>query len=85
MNDKRENEIPQMGLVKFTDAETGEERWIDTNDSKIRKHITDVSQEIARARKSLFISSRLDSIEIQTGQNYVKPLVQFFRLRGRRW
>ncbi len=85
MNDKRENEVPQMGLVKFTDAETGEERWIDTNDSKIRKHITDVSQEITRARKSLFISSRLDSIEIQTGQNYVKPLVQFFRLRGRRW
>jgi len=85
MNDKRENEVPQMGLVKFTDAETGEERWIDTNDSKIRKHITDVSQKIARARKSLFISSRLDSIEIQTGQNYVKPLVQFFRLRGRRW
>jgi len=85
MNDKRENEIPQMGLVKFTDAETGEERWIDTNDSQIRKHITDVSQEIARVRKSLFISSRLDSIEIQTGQNYVKPLVQFFRLRGRRW
>jgi uncharacterized protein (DUF58 family) len=85
MNDKRENEIPQMGLVKFTDAETGEERWVDTNDSKIRKHFTDVRQEITRARKSLFISSRLDSIEIHTGQNYVKPLVQFFRLRGQRW
>lgn len=85
MNDIRENEIPRMGLVKFTDAETGEERWLDTNDSKIRRHLKETRQEIARVRKSLFVSSRLDSIEIQTGQNYVKPLVQFFRLRGQRW
>jgi uncharacterized protein (DUF58 family) len=85
MSDKRENEIPQMGLVKFTDAETGEERWIDTNDLKMRRHLSDVRQKITEQRKSLFIKSRLDSIEIQTGQNYVKPLVQFFKARGKRW
>ena len=85
MNDKRENEIPQMGLVKFTDAETGEERWIDTNDSRIRRHLTEVRQKVTTQRKSLFIKSRLDSIEIQTGKDYVKPLVQFFRVRGKRW
>jgi uncharacterized protein (DUF58 family) len=85
MSDKRENEIPRMGLVKFTDAETGEERWIDTNDLKMRKHLSEGRQKITEQRKSLFIKSRLDSIEIQTGQNYVKPLVQFFRVRGKRW
>ena len=85
MNDKRENEIPQMGLVKFTDAETGEERWIDTNDSRIRSHLAEVRQRVTAQRKSLFIKSRLDSIEIQTGKDYVKPLVQFFRVRGKRW
>ena len=85
MNDKRENVIPQMGLVKFTDAETGEERWIDTNDSRMRRYLTEVRQRVAAQRKSLFIKSRLDSIEIQTGKDYVKPLVQFFRVRGKRW
>ena len=85
MNDKRENEIPQMGLVKFTDAETGEERWIDTNDSRIRSHLTEVRQRVTTQRKSLFIKSHLDSVEIQTGKDYVKPLVQFFRVRGKRW
>jgi uncharacterized protein (DUF58 family) len=85
MSDKRENEIPKMGLVKFTDAETGEERWIDTNDLKMRKHLSDARRKITEQRKSLFIKSRLDSIEIQTGQNYVKPLVEFFRVRGKRW
>jgi len=36
-------------------------------------------------RKSLFLSSRLDNVEINTGENYIKPLVQFFRLREKRW
>jgi uncharacterized protein (DUF58 family) len=85
MGDKRENEIPKMGLVKFTDAETGEERWIDTNDLRMREHLLELRKKITEQRKSLFIKSRLDSIEIQTGQNYVKPLVQFFRVRGKRW
>jgi uncharacterized protein (DUF58 family) len=85
MGDKREDEIPKMGLVKFTDAETGEERWIDTNDLRMREHLLELRKKITEQRKSLFIKSRLDSIEIQTGQNYVKPLVEFFRVRGKRW
>lgn len=85
MNDIRESVLPKMGLVKFTDAETGDERWIDTNDFRIRKHLSEVRKKTAEKRKTLFITSRLDSVEIQTGQNYVKPLVQFFRVRGKRW
>ena len=85
LNDKRESEIPEMGLVKLTDAETGEERWVDTSSTKIQKRLKEVRSDMIRKRKSLFISSRLDSIEVQTGDDYVKPLVQFFRLRERRW
>ncbi len=85
LNDKRESEIPAMGLVKLTDAETGEERWVDTSSTKIQKRLKEVRSDMIRKRKSLFISSRLDSIEVQTGDDYVKPLVQFFRLRERRW
>lgn len=85
LNDPRELEIPKIGLVKFTDSETGEERWIDTNDAKVQRAIADYRQRISSARKSLFISSRLDSIEINTNENYVKPLVKFFRVRERRW
>ncbi len=85
LNDKRESEIPAMGLVELTDAETGEERWVDTSSTKIQKRLKEVRSDMIRKRKSLFISSRLDSIEVQTGDDYVKPLVQFFRLRERRW
>lgn len=85
LNDKREAEIPKMGLVKFTDAETGEERWVDTSSTKVQKRLREVRKKMMENRKSLFISSRLDSIEVQTGDDYVKPLVQFFRLREKRW
>ena len=74
-----------MGLVKLTDAETGDERWIDTSNKRIRSMLKQQREEVVKKRKSLFVSSRLDSIEIQTGQNYITPLVQFFRRREKRW
>jgi len=85
LNDRREFSLPKIGLIKFKDNETGEERWIDTNDSKVQKTIIDIRQRIIQGRKSLFLTSRLDSIEVNTDQNYIKPLVQFFRNRERRW
>jgi uncharacterized protein (DUF58 family) len=85
LKDKRETEIPGIGLLKLIDAETGEERWVDTSSIKVQNRLKEVRREMAQQRKSLFISSRLDSIEVQTGDDYVKPLVQFFRLRERRW
>ncbi len=85
LEDPRENELPKMGLVKLTDAETGDERWIDTSNKKIRTMLKSQREELIKKRKSLFLSSRLDSIEIQTGQNYITPLVQFFKRREKRW
>jgi uncharacterized protein (DUF58 family) len=85
LNDQRELLLPNIGLVKFADPETGFERWIDTADIKVQKALSGTWQRIRTNRKSLFISSRLDSIEINTHENYVKPLVQFFRRREKRW
>lgn len=85
INDEREKTVPKMGLVKFTDAETGKERWIDTSSSKVQNWISQYYRRLISERKTLFIKSRLDSIEIKTGENYVTPLVNFFRLRERRW
>jgi len=85
LDDRRETEIPQMGLIKLTDAETNQERWIDTSSSRVQDALRKRREEILEKRKSLFISSRLDSIYVQAGSNYITPLVNFFRLRERRW
>lgn len=85
INDKREKYIPKLGLVKFTDAETGEEKWIDTSSASFQRTLEDIRQSNALLMKTMFTKSRLDSIEVQTGEDYVKPLVQFFKMRERRW
>ncbi|MCJ7555202.1 MAG: DUF58 domain-containing protein [Ignavibacteriaceae bacterium] len=85
LDDVRERELPKIGLVKLKDAETGTERWIDTSDTRVRSSLMFSQREKIQKRKSLFVSSRLDSIEVTTGEDYVKPLVRFFKLRERRW
>ena len=85
MDDRRETEIPKMGLIKLTDAETNQERWVDTSSRKVQKVLQKRREEMIGKRKSLFITSRLDSIYVRTGENYITPLVNFFRMREKRW
>jgi len=85
LNDEREKVLPRIGLVKFVDAETGAERWIDTSSSSVQRQLHKIKMLNIEKRKTLFVASRLDSIEVQTGRDYVKPLVQFFKMRERRW
>ncbi len=85
LDDRRENELPAIGLVKLTDAETGQERWIDTSSNRVRKMMRKTRGEAVNKRNALFLTSRIDRIQIETGKDYIKPLVQFFRLRERRW
>jgi uncharacterized protein (DUF58 family) len=85
LDDRRENEIPPIGLIKFTDAETGEERWIDTSNKRVRSTMQLARKEAVAKRNTMFLTSRLDRIHVQTGLDYIKPLVQFFRMREKRW
>jgi uncharacterized protein (DUF58 family) len=85
LDDRREKEIPNLGLVKLSDAETGEERWIDTSSNRVRGQMILYRKEKEKIRNSVFVTSRLDKIEVTTGSNYIQPLVQFFRQREKRW
>ncbi|MEJ2615408.1 MAG: DUF58 domain-containing protein [Ignavibacteriaceae bacterium] len=57
LNDQREKEIPKMGLIKFTDAETGRERWIDTNSKSFQKNLASIRWNNMQKLKSLFTSA----------------------------
>lgn len=85
LDDRREKEIPDIGLVKLADAETGAERWIDTGSKRVRTQMISDRKEREKIRNSIFVKSRLDRIEVTTGSNYIQPLVQFFRRREKRW
>lgn len=85
LRDQREKSMFDAGLIKFRDAETGDIRFIDTGDKIIRQSIIDENKHWSEFRRQLFVSSRLDSIDIETSGSYVKPLVDFFKLREKRW
>jgi len=83
--DPRERELPRVGLVTFRDAETGAQRWVDTGDLKVAAAYLAYRRSVEEFRKATFIKAKLDSIDIRLDKPYMKPLVDFFRLRERRW
>ena len=83
--DPRENELPRMGLVTFRDAETGEQRWVDTASTGVLAAFRAYRRAVEDSRRTTFVKAKLDSIDIRLDKPYMKPLTDFFRLRERRW
>lgn len=83
--DPREHELPSVGLVTFRDAETGAQRWVDTANPKVSAAFRAYRRSVEDSRRATFIKAKLDSIDIRLDKPYMKPLVDFFRLRERRW
>jgi uncharacterized protein (DUF58 family) len=84
LTDPREEELPPVGLMKLRDAESGIERWIDTSSRAVRNEFAGHWQRRRAQRKDIFVRSRVDSIPIRVDRPYIKPIVDFFRLRERR-
>lgn len=84
MNDPRERELPKVGLIKMKDAETGQERWIDTSDSNIRQSFVQYWRKHDERMKKAFLSTKVDRITIETHKPYLRPLVDFFKMRESR-
>ncbi len=85
INDELEDELPDVGLVKLRDPETDAQKWIDTSNKKLRK-----AYKIRRMKQKAYIQDRMlkmkiDAVEVQTNQSYVKPLMNFFQRRGSRY
>lgn len=79
--DPFEQSLPDIGLVKMLDSETGEEKWIDTSSRHARntyqgwwnKHVDGINNTFRRCG--------VDSVFISTGEDYVKPLIRLFESR----
>lgn len=80
--DKMEAELPNVGLMKVADAETGEERWIDTSQKRIRQQYSSWWKNRQTAMEETFNRSRVDSISVRTDEDYVKALLNLFRRRA---
>jgi len=82
--DKRDFELPDVGLATFEDLESGEMVVVDTSDKNVRAHFKHEMNRIREARRQLFFKLGLDSVEVDTGGSFVRPIRDLFARRARR-
>ena len=87
VEDPRELELPDVGLARFTDPESGETVDVDTGDRAVRASFESTVQAEREGRTRLFRRLGIDEVVVRTDTGYIEPLMRFFRqreLRGRR-
>lgn len=84
VSDAREWSMPNVGLIRLKDAETGEFFLLDSNSKKNRQAYQDLMQKNRSQRDQFFVKLKLAAIDLKTGQDFVEPLNRFFSQRERR-
>ena len=82
--DERETEMPNVGLVQFEDAETGQVRWFDTSKEKNRISYKANGLKKHGAIKEALRRSGVDHTRLGTHESYIQPLMTLFKRRGSR-
>ncbi|MBR1484856.1 MAG: DUF58 domain-containing protein [Prevotella sp.] len=80
--DKRARELPDVGLMKVVDAETGFEQYVDTSSRRLRESYRRYWLTRQSQLQETFAKSNVDSISIATDEDYVKSLLGLFKQRG---
>lgn len=79
--DSFERTIPNIGLAYFKDAETNEYKWIDTASRRTRENYSKWWKTKYDSGTIAFNKSKVDWVDMKTGQDYVKPLLGLFKKR----
>lgn len=82
--DKRDSHLPDVGLMRVEDLETGVSRWIDTSSSKVRKTYDKWWYNRQQSMSTTLRSSRVDFATVATDEDYVVALMSLFKNRGAR-
>jgi uncharacterized protein (DUF58 family) len=85
VTDERESKFENFGIIEFEDAETGEIVAVDTADLSFREKFATGSSELTTGLERTFARMNVDFVQLTTGQDYIKPLTAFFKMRERRF
>jgi uncharacterized protein (DUF58 family) len=77
--DRREAELPNIGLVKFHDAETGHDLWVDTAITSVRNNYAQAWCDNQNQIQQLFTRTGVDYVSVRTDEDYVKALMHLFK------
>lgn len=79
--DRRDAELPDVGIMEVQDAETGRKMWIDTSLAALRVHYRGEWERLSRETASVLNRSRVDNVSVATDEDYVKALIKLFNRR----
>jgi uncharacterized protein (DUF58 family) len=82
--DKREAELPDVGLIRMQDAETGKLLWVDTSRRITRERYRLNWENRQKEMEGVFTRTGVDNVKIATDQNYIQPLINLFKKREKR-
>ena len=83
IEDPREKELPNVGIIALEDAETGELVELNTARAAVRKSFSELSLERAQRLRSDLRAEGVDTVQLRTDTPYIPPLQRFFKSRGR--
>ncbi|MBF0254500.1 MAG: DUF58 domain-containing protein [Candidatus Omnitrophica bacterium] len=84
VEDDREAEFPKVGAIELVDAESGRRLYFNSSSGRFRKRFSKLCKDSVEERNHLFDSIRMDHIEIRARENFVDPLIRFFKRRERK-
>ncbi len=84
VEDPSERRLPDIGLARFMDPETGAQVDIDTSDPDVRRQFERAVEEEEVARRQLLRRLAIDEVPVRTDAGYIPPLLRFFRARETR-
>lgn len=76
--DKMDRQLPNIGLLRVEDAETGRQKWVDTSSAAVRQAYEKEFFRITDFANDIFKRSGADLLHIRTDEDYVKVLRRFF-------
>lgn len=79
--DKRDRELPDVGIIEMEDAETGAIEWVDTSSRRVRDFWTRSYEERTAKMSRLLTHNRVDVAEVSTDGDYVVELIKMFKKR----
>jgi len=83
IEDPRERQLPNVGIIALEDAETGEIIELDTAREAVRKRFNELSVECAQRLRNDLRTEGVDSVELRTDMPYIPPLQRLFKSRSR--
>lgn len=85
IHDPFEDQLPNIGLIPFRDAETGKELLVDTSNKKVREEYAKRKKVQKLSLDGSLLKMKVDSVNVSTNKSYVRPLMNFFQRRMSRY